>query len=87
MTAQILAAQATDRDTIEELRAQNKALEQRAVTAEKDCEKFKAGVAVAEGKARLAEEKARKTDQDAVKRKADCDELKRALEGALAKLA
>lgn len=87
MTAQILAAQATDDNTIEELRTQNKTLEQRAVSAERDREQFKADIVAAEGKARVAEEKARKTDQDVVKRKADYDELKRVLEGALAKLA
>lgn len=86
LNAEILAAQVTDRVEIEGLCAQIKALEQRAVTAESEREMYKADLAAAEEKARIAEEKTRKANQDASKRKADCDALKKTLDDALAKL-
>lgn len=83
LNVQILAAQAADRDKIEELRAENKLLEQRAVSAEKEREKYKSGVTAAEQRAKKADEEARKAEAEAERHKMQYEQLKKNVLGAV----
>ncbi|KAJ4379867.1 hypothetical protein N0V86_005051 [Didymella sp. IMI 355093] len=90
LEAQIHTARSASRRETSHLRAQNQALELRAVRLETEREKYKADAAAAEARAKAAEAKVRAAEDDSAERKERCeercDELRKVLEGAITRL-